>query len=135
MQRHSEAGHAVVMVSASFEPIVREAMRNHCIYAQVSTRMQVDVHGCYTNKVDGAPVQGCEKALAITRLCDELFGPDKWELDWAYGDHHSALAPAIAGARTFGRDPRQAFAPHRQSGRVGDFRLEYREITCEGGSG
>lgn len=83
MQRHSEAGHAVVMVSASFEPIVREAMRNHCIYAQVSTRMQVDVHGCYTNKVDGAPVQGCEKALAITRLCDELFGPDKWELDWA----------------------------------------------------
>lgn len=92
MERHSQAGHAVVMVSASFEPIVREAMRNHCIYAQVSTRMCVDDNGCYTNKVDGAPVQGCEKALAITRLCDELFGPDKWELDWAYGDHHSDRA-------------------------------------------
>mgnify|MGYP001025018337 CR=1 FL=1 len=92
IERHAEAGHAVVMISASFEPIVREAMRNHCIYAQVSTRMQVDGSGCYTNKVDGAPVQGCEKALAITRLCDELFGPDKWELDWAYGDHHSDRA-------------------------------------------
>ncbi len=89
MERHSQAGHAVIMVSASFEPIVREAMRDHCIYAQVSTRMQVDAHGCYTNKVEGAPVQGCEKAVAITKLCDELFGPDKWQLDWAYGDHHS----------------------------------------------
>lgn len=89
MIAHAEAGHAVVCVSATFEAILRKVIESQPIQYHVSTKMRVDENGCYTNEVDGLPVEGEEKVNALKRLADEAFGEGKWVLDWAYADHYS----------------------------------------------
>ena len=99
LREHAEAGHVVVWISASFEPIILEAMRDHYVHYQASTRMRVDAAGDYTDEVEGLPVEGAEKLVALRRLCDAEFGEGGWELGWAYGDHHSDR-PLLEAART-----------------------------------
>ena len=97
MQEHIDAGHVVIVVSASFEPIVLRAMEKHPFTGQVSTRMKVASDGTYTCQVDGQCVQGEEKLEAIDRWCDEHLGEGRWEIVAAYGDHHSD-APMLEAA-------------------------------------
>lgn len=89
MREHLEHGHVVVCVSATFEPIVAKAMTCHPVQFGIATRMQIDEDGCYTDRVDGLPVEGAEKVVALKAFADELFGAGRWVLEWAYGDHHS----------------------------------------------
>ena len=105
MAAHEAAGHAVVCVSATFEPIIAAAMQRHPIQYAIATRMKVDFQGNYTNEVEGTPIEGPEKVVVLTRLCDELFGPGKWELAWAYGDHHSDRALLSAALEAFAVTP------------------------------
>lgn len=98
MRAHEEAGHAVVCVSATFEPIVAAAMERRPIQYAIATRMKADFQGNYTDKVEGLPIEGPEKVEALTRFCDERFGAGAWELAWAYGDHHSDRALLAAAA-------------------------------------
>ena len=88
MRDHLEHGHVVVCVSATFEPIVAKAMTCHPVQFGIATRMQIDDDGCYTDRVDGLPVEGAEKVVALKAFADELFGAGRWVLEWAYGDHH-----------------------------------------------
>lgn len=92
MRAHVEAGHVVVCVSATFEPIIAQAMTRHPIHYAIATRMKVDAYGCYTTQVEGLPVEGSEKMAALGRFADARFGKGSWELGWAYGDHHSDRA-------------------------------------------
>ncbi len=96
MARHLAAGHVVVCVSATFEPIVSQAMLRHPIQFCIATRMRIDEAGCYTDIVDGLPVEGAEKTVALEVFADETFGRGNWELGWAYGDHHSDRAMLAA---------------------------------------
>ncbi|MBQ3301857.1 MAG: HAD-IB family hydrolase [Eggerthellaceae bacterium] len=89
MQKHVDQGHTVIVVSASFEPIVLRAMELHPFSGQVSTRMKIAKDGTYTREVDGLPVEGAEKLSAIKHWCDGHFGEGRWEIVAAYGDHHS----------------------------------------------
>jgi len=89
MRAHQLEGHQVVVVSASFEPIIVRAMEKHPTDLQVSTRMKVTPDGLYTREVEGLPVEGAEKLAAVTRLADRTFGEGNWEIAFAYGDHHS----------------------------------------------
>lgn len=89
MRAHTEAGHVVVVVSATFEPIIVRAMQHHPFAEQVSTRMRVDDDGNYTCDVEGLPVEGEEKLAAVKRFGDERYGEGNWVIDSAYGDHHS----------------------------------------------
>ncbi len=98
MRRHLEAGDVVICVSATFEPIIAKAMTCHPIQFGIATRMQIDGDGCYTDRVDGLPVEGSEKVVALTAFADELFGAGNWQLDWAYGDHHSDRDLLCGGA-------------------------------------
>lgn len=91
MRAHTQAGRTVVVVSASWEPIVKRAQQNHSFDLQTSTRMHVDAAGRYTRQVEGLPVEGAEKVAALTRLADKTFGPGGWVVTHAYGDHHSDL--------------------------------------------
>lgn len=92
MERHEAAGHAVVIVSASFEPIIAAAMVRRPIQYAVATRMKVAPNGTYTNQVEGLPIEGPQKVEVLSTFCDELFGQGQWELAYAYGDHHSDRA-------------------------------------------
>lgn len=96
MRAHAEAGETVVVISATFEPIILRAMEHHPFENQMSTRMCVDAHGAYTREVEGLPIEGEEKLAAVRRFGDERFGPGNWELAYAYGDHHSDRAVLAA---------------------------------------
>ena len=98
MRNCAAEGCEVVVVSASFEPIVLRAMESHPFAHQISTRMQLAPDGSYTREVEGDPIEGEAKLAALRRWCDERFGAGFWELAYAYGDHHSD-APLLACAQ------------------------------------
>lgn len=89
MVAHLEAGHVVVLVSASFEPIVAAAMVEHPIQFAISSRMKVDADGNYVAEVQGLPSDGDCKIELLKTFLDASFGEGTWNLGWAYGDHYS----------------------------------------------
>ncbi|HAM14992.1 MAG TPA: HAD-IB family hydrolase [Eggerthellaceae bacterium] len=98
MRKCTEKGCEVVVVSATFEPIVLRAMEEHSFQHQISTRMKVAEDGTYTREVDGLPIEGDAKIVALIHWCDGRFGEGNWELAYAYGDHHSD-EPLLAAAK------------------------------------
>lgn len=105
MRAHAEAGHVVVVVSATFEPIILRAMEHHPFQFQASTRMKVAADGTYTCEVEGLPVEGAEKLCAVRRFADARFGAGAWVIDSAYGDHHSDRAILGAAEHAFAVNP------------------------------
>ena len=89
MIAHLESGHSVVLISASFEPIIASAMTEHPIPIAMATRMIIGEDGCYTGKVDGLPTEGPDKIIVLRKFLDEYYGEGNWEIGWAYGDHYS----------------------------------------------
>ena len=102
---HLAAGHKVVVVSATFEPIVLRAMQRHPYQYQICTKMKVDAQGRYTREVEGLPVEGAEKLAALTRFSNAEFGEGHWELAFAYGDHHSDRTLLSAAKHAFAVTP------------------------------
>ena len=98
MRQRAEEGCRVVIVSATFEPIVLRAMESHPFHHQISTRMKVADDGTYTRQVDGRCIEGEEKLVALKHWCDGHYGEGQWELAYAYGDHHSD-EPLLAAAK------------------------------------
>ncbi len=105
MRKHQAAGDVVVVVSASFEPIILRVMEHHPFTMQVSTRMKVAPDGTYTRQVEGEPIEGAQKLVAVQELADAEFGPGKWELVAAYGDHHSDRTILSAAEQPYAVDP------------------------------
>ncbi len=105
MQRRRDAGDTVLVISASFEPIIKRMMQFHPVDGQVSTRMKVNPNGTYTRVVEGKPIEGEEKLFAIKRWCDSHYGEGNWELAYAYGDHHSDRPMLEAAREAFAVDP------------------------------
>lgn len=91
MYAHIDAGHVVVLVSASFEPIVAAAMTEHPIQFALASRMRIDSDGNYTKDVEGLPTEGPDKIIVLKEFANSYFGEGNWELGWAYGDHYSDL--------------------------------------------
>ena len=106
-------GHVVVVISATFEPIILRAMQHHPFENQISTRMRVAPDGTYTREVEGLPVEGEQKLVAVTEFGDARFGAGNWELAYAYGDHHSDRAVLSAARPRLRGESRQAAFPHR----------------------
>lgn len=105
MQRHHQEGHVVIVISATFEPILLRAKEHHPFDLQISTRMKVDEQGCYTRIVDGLPVEGEEKCFATERYANEIYGQGNWCLAYAYGDHHSDRALLSSAEKAFAVTP------------------------------
>lgn len=106
MRTHEKAGEVVIVISATFEPIIVQAMKHHPFSHQISTRMHINPDGTYTREVEGLPVEGEEKLSVVHRFGDECYGPGNWELAYAYGDHHSdrAVLSAATHARAVNPD-------------------------------
>lgn len=105
MRKHTEEGVVVVVVSATFEPIIIRCMQDHPIQYQISTRMKANDDGTYTREVEGLPVEGEEKLAALTRFADGRFGEGNWEIAHAYGDHHSDRTLLKAAKTAHAVDP------------------------------
>lgn len=91
-------GCVVMVVSATFEPIIDRVMHFYPFDFQISTRMGVDSRGCYTDRVEGLPVEGPEKVASIRRFANERYGVGNWEIDYAYSDHYTDR-PLLYAAR------------------------------------
>lgn len=82
---HRDAGHQVVIVSASLrlylEPLAECLGADHLI----SVELETDDAGRCTGRLVGANVRGAEKVARLRGWCAEQFGADPREL-WAYGD-------------------------------------------------
>ncbi len=98
MLEHSAQGDTVVVISATFEPIVLRAMEKHAFKHQISVRMELDEKGCYTRKVLGKAVEGEEKVRCVERFGNEMFGEGNWDLTYAYADHYSDI-PLLEAAQ------------------------------------
>lgn len=105
MRRHKAEGCDVLVISATFEPIVERAMEKHPFCHQISTRMRVDENGNYTCEVEGEPIEGHQKLVAITEYADNAYGKGNWELAYAYGDHHSDRPLLSAATHSFAVSP------------------------------
>lgn len=110
MRKHQERGEVVVVISATFEPIILRAMQHHPFKHQISTRMCVAEDGTYTCAVEGRPVEGEEKLVAVRRFGDEYFGAGNWELAYAYGDHHSDQHVLAAAEHPYAVSPDHTLA-------------------------
>ena len=110
MRTHAEAGDIVVVISATFEPIILRAMEHHPFAFQISTRMRKAPDGTYTREVEGLPGEGEEKIAAVQRFGDERYGAGNWELAYAYGDHHSDRAVLAAAVHPRAVNPDRPLA-------------------------
>lgn len=110
MRRLAEEGCSVIVVSASFEPIVLRAMEKHPFHHQISTRMKTAPDGTYTRQVEGLPIEGDAKLMAIKHWCDGHFGEGNWEIAYAYADHHSDAPLLSAAKHPFAVTPNSAMA-------------------------
>ena len=81
LRRHQEAGHRVVVVSASFEAYVRPVARQLGVDEVIATRWEVDGGGRLTGRLSGPNVRGPAKV----ELLADLLGDD-FRLDYAYGN-------------------------------------------------
>ena len=89
IRKHRDEGCFVIVVSATFEPMLLRMMQRHPVHDQISTRMKVDDQGNYTNEVDGLPVEGDQKVASFEAYANERFGEGNWEVRYAYSDHYS----------------------------------------------
>ena len=89
IRKHREQGREVWVVSATFEPLIRQAMKYHAYTKEFATCMATDPSGCYTCKVEGLPVEGDEKLARVSAYANKEYGKGNWVITHAYGDHHS----------------------------------------------
>jgi HAD superfamily phosphoserine phosphatase-like hydrolase len=82
------AGEVIVLVSASFSPLLREVRKDVGADWFISTQMEVK-DGYYTGSVAGLPPEGEQKVVQLRAWADERYGEGGWELAVACGDHRS----------------------------------------------
>jgi phosphatidylglycerophosphatase C len=90
---HLEAGHTVVIVSASPALYVRQIALDLGVAGSVSTELEVDEGGNLTGRYDGKNCRGEEKLRRVRELLDELgVGDTGPELPlYAYGNSRGDL--------------------------------------------
>ena len=101
MRELRDQGVEVLVVSATFEPIVQRAKELRPFDNFIATKMATDTQGCYTTSVDGSCIEGEEKVKNIRAYADARYGRGKWELIAAYGDHHSDASLLSAAKQGF----------------------------------
>lgn len=105
MEQLRAQGVEVLVVSATFGPIVRRSQEFHPFDTCLCTEMATDEQGRYTRLVSGVCVEGQEKVKAIRAYADARYGEGNWELVEAYGDHHSDIPLLGLATRGFAVTP------------------------------
>ncbi|MDR1016037.1 MAG: HAD-IB family hydrolase [Coriobacteriales bacterium] len=88
IQAHVAAGRQVILVSASFEPILAEACRFVGAQGYIGVKMEVR-DGYYTGNPAGEQTEGVQKLIQFLRYANRRYGNGDWRCSYAYGDHYS----------------------------------------------
>ncbi len=86
LHRHADAGHTVVLVSASFEVYVRPLAELLGAHDVLAVRLEVDEHGILTGRLDGPNCRGPEKVVRLHDWLDRNAGGRAAVHLSAYGD-------------------------------------------------
>ena len=105
MDELRKQGMEVLVVSATFAPIVERAQELHPFDGCLCTHMLTDKQGTYTIHVDGPCVEGIEKVHALRTYANARYGENGWRLARAYGDHHSDIPLLSAADQGFAVNP------------------------------
>ena len=97
IRKHREAGDKIVLVSASFLPILREVKKDVGADWFICTQMEVE-DGHYTSNIANPPPEGEQKLVQLVAWADAEYAETGWELSVAYGDHYSD-EPLLAAAQ------------------------------------
>lgn len=84
-----EEGYTCLLASATFEGVAHAACTYAGLDAYVATKLEENEFGHYTGGVVGDVVEGPGKLAAIKAWADKTYGPHAWEIEYAFGDHHS----------------------------------------------
>ncbi|MDR1088245.1 MAG: HAD-IB family hydrolase [Coriobacteriales bacterium] len=88
LKQHQAEGREVIIVSASFEPIISELCLDLGVENYLCTQMEV-VNGSYTGETESPPPESEHKLYQFVAWADTRYGAEGWELTHAYGDHYS----------------------------------------------
>lgn len=86
MRWHREAGHRVVLVSASFGCYLRPLGEHLGVDGVLATELEVGADGRLTGELVGGNCRGAEKVRRLHGWLDERFGGREVVEVWAYGD-------------------------------------------------
>lgn len=103
--RLKEEGCVVVLVSATYKAIAREAAEQLDVDGFVATQMEVDEQGHYTGRVMGDVIAGQYKVDTAANWANEHLGENAWYLAYAYGDHHTDTKLLAAAEHPFAVSP------------------------------
>jgi XTP/dITP diphosphohydrolase len=113
IKEHQQAGEVVMIVSASFEPIVEEVSREIGAEAYICTRMEI-VDGIYTGEALSDPPEGEQKLIQFKNWANSTYGEGNWQLSYAYGDHFSDIALMQLASHPVAVDPDRRLERHAQ---------------------
>lgn len=82
---HRDAGHTVLIVSASYEQYVRVVGRHLGAHDVLATRLE-SIDGTLTGRLDGANCRGPEKVRRLQQWCHDNEIMISEATVWAYGD-------------------------------------------------
>ena len=82
-------GCVTIVASATFVEVVDEVAGHLRLDGAVGTHMELNERGRFTGHVKGEVVEGENKLRAIRAWADEHLGKGRWQLAYAYADHHS----------------------------------------------
>jgi HAD superfamily hydrolase (TIGR01490 family) len=88
LKKHLEAGHDVVLATASPDIYVEPLALKLGIKKTVCTRMERDINGQFTGQIEGENCKGIEKLSRVISLLDE---DNEKRTVYAYSDNHADL--------------------------------------------
>lgn len=91
MKKCADEGKCVVLLSASFDGVVAQALLHFPAHYGISTQMNISVDGTYDNTVFGIAPEGSDKPYALTSMLNEVFGENGWEVEDCFADHYSDM--------------------------------------------
>ncbi|MDR0501583.1 MAG: HAD-IB family hydrolase [Coriobacteriales bacterium] len=104
LQELKKQGVRIVIVSASFEPMVREFAKAIGADGWVATEMEI-LDGYYTGETVREPPEGEQKLIQFTNFANERYGEGNWCLEWAFGDHFSDVPLMQTATNPIAVDP------------------------------
>jgi XTP/dITP diphosphohydrolase len=113
IQEHQAAGLVVMIVSASFEPIIVELAKDINASAYISTKMEI-IDGSYTGETIGDPPEGEQKLIQFASWANATYGEGNWELSYAYGDHYSDIPLMETATNPVAVDPDHRLVSYAQ---------------------
>ncbi len=100
-----EEGNYIVVVSATFEPVLKSFIKDGVFNDVVGTKMLKNDNNCYTGEVDGVPCANEEKIARLAEYANEKFGRGNWCVEYVFADHHTDKALLSLAVNPVAVDP------------------------------